>query len=238
MKHQEIGIGHRGIVDQKNSKVIQFDQASVFAEYCKVISDTFCPFLKPAEKANVLFATEYKVNADDLAGIQETMFYYGVMHVEALRRFRYQNRNSSKGILACDNVIFVLDDKFHGIDGQALFSWPHWLLKVLYSQVGVMIGKFWIGEKINGRNGLAIPEPPCHFFSIRSVIKERDPYFFTKAPQLLSQIIQSTDSLANVHKSLLPNGCNLDFASMMKHDYYQIVLEWGRKEWEKKGTKA
>lgn len=169
-------------------ETVDFNQSNEFSVYCETISNIFCPFLKPAESQKVLFATTYMLTGTNIKELQENMFYCGIIHMERLRQYRFKYENFSKGILACENVIFKLPQKFENIDGQRLFSWPHWLLKILYTQVGIMVGKFWIGEQLQGRNGLQIPSPPCHFFSLRSAIKERDPYFFTCAQQLLADL--------------------------------------------------
>ncbi|SEN02901.1 hypothetical protein [Lihuaxuella thermophila] len=222
------------MIQFKSRRVIKFSEPDPYSAYCLRISDGYCPFLKSAEKNDVLFATYYRLNGHTIEELQEEMFYYGVVHCEQLRQYRQHHQNSPKGILACENVIFDLPERFHNIDGEELFSWPHWLLKLLYTQVGVMVGKFWINEKATSRQGLSIPEPPCHFLSIRSAIKERDPYFFKKAPFLLPKLIESLDQGKNVHAPFLVSDCDISsIESMRRHRYYQSVFIWGKQEWER-----
>ncbi|EOO08756.1 hypothetical protein [Bacillus cereus] len=222
-----------------NKKIVKFTNDDNFSKYSLEISDKFCPYLKPAEKNNVLHLTEYKLSGNHMEELQEEIFYYGVIHTEELRRFRQNNKNSPKGILICENLKFISPPMFNEIDGEELFSWPHWLLKILYTKSGVMFGKFWIGEKTISRSGDKIPEPPCHFLSIRSVIKERDPYFFSKAPELLPQLIHSIDNGENVHTPLLPAGCDIfSMESMKKYKYFSIVLCWAQEQLNRKAEQS
>lgn len=92
-----------------------------------------------------------------------------------------------------------------------------------------MLGKFWINEELNSKKGVSIPSPPRHFLSIRSAIKSRDSYFLQKA--LSSIMLQSEDLGQNVHH-LLPEGCEINIESMRKHNYYQCVLNWGKRRVE------
>ncbi|MFC7442598.1 hypothetical protein [Laceyella putida] len=215
------------MVTLKERRMIQFNEENDFSRYCSAIADGFCPFLAPAEQQSVLFASHYRLDGESIFDLQEGMFYVGIVEIERFRRFRKGNIHSQKGILACENVIFELSAKFDDVDGKELFGWPHYLLKVLYTQVGIMLGKFWIKERDVSRDGLPIPEPPCHFLSIRSAVKSRDPFFFTEAPFLMSTLLESKDNGKNVHEFLLQNGCDISsIESMRNHHYYQQVKEW------------
>lgn len=62
-----------------------------------------------------------------------------------------------------------------------------------YTEVGVLFGKFWLGEEEDSKAGIPIPPPPYHILSIRSAIIKRDPKFFQKAPGLLGDLLESDD---------------------------------------------
>ncbi|RKL64950.1 hypothetical protein CR203_23365 [Salipaludibacillus neizhouensis] len=209
---------------------LKFSEETIFTNYLRSISKSFCPFLGPSENKNLLYATQYSLSGSDIKELQSQMFYYGVIHTEKLRKMRRSIPNKGDSLLVCENVIFKLPEELQCIDGKELFSWPHWTLKTLYTDVGVMFGKFWVGEKDTSRDNIPITEPPSNFFSIRSAIKTSDPYFFKKAPQLLPTLINSFDDVRDIHTHLLPGNCSIDdFQSMNEHNYYDVALEWAKK---------
>lgn len=212
----------------KNRWIIKFSHDDLFSSYCKTISETFCPYLKPSEQKQVLYATRYKLNGDTIDDIQENIFYYGVLHTELLRQERKNQIDKRKKLLICENVLFDIPKDFDH-HAEQLLSWAHWMLKQLYSQVGIMIGKFWTYEQIPSRKGEDIPPPPDHFLSIRSAIKSSDPYFFESDDLLLEELLHSEDKDQNVHAALLPSSCDIhNLSSMKKHEYYQIVYNWAK----------
>lgn len=164
----------------------------LLGEYVSSISLGFCPFLAPATNRGVVTYSVYDLGDCDAEQVQRAIFYLGLIHTEILRRVRAetlpQNRNS-----VCENLIFRFDGE-DAVDGKSMFGWPHWLLKLRYTGVGVLFGKFWKGEVEDSRGGIAIPPPPYHFLSIRSTVKQRDPAFFSKAPELLDTLQAATDS--------------------------------------------
>lgn len=224
-------MGARNMIEFKGRRIIKFNESNIFSRYCAEIADGFCPFLSSAEEQEVLFASYYDLNGNSISDLQENMFYCGIIEIERFRQFRKECLNNRERNLACQNIIFEFSQKFDGLDGKKLFGWPHYLLKVLYTQVGIMLGKFWIKEKDVGRNGLEIPEPPCYFLSIRSVVKSRDSLFFNEDKFLLPALLESKDKGQNVHKFLLPKECDVSSAeSMRKHHYYQHVKDWVKRE--------
>lgn len=208
---------------------IQFDQSDSFSRYCSQITD-YCPFLAPSEANQVLFSSTYKLDGRNLDELQEAIFYIGVVEIE---RFRYHRSHLLKTkTLYCENVILNLSSHWSKLNGEALFGWPHYLLKLLYTQVGIMLGKFWIGEQLVSRRGKSVPNPPCHFLSIRSAIKRRDAAFLHKTEFLSPVMLASDDHGQNVH-TLMPEGCQPDLIeSMKRHQYYRRVLNWGKRKAE------
>ena len=120
------------------------------------------------------------------------MFCIGLLHTENLRRARAEVPLQQRA-LVCENIIFRFESE-DSVDGAELFGWPHWLLKVRYTQAGVLFGKFWKSEEAMSRDSIPIPSPPYHMLSIRGSVKQRDPAFFTKAPELLDTLIAAEDS--------------------------------------------
>lgn len=209
---------------------IRFGQDDLFGDYCETISNSFCPFLRPAMEHKVLFVNRYSLSGRALEEFEENVFYIGVVEIERFRKLRMELKGVMK-VLLCENVIFDLGKLNQTIDGQKLFNWSHYLLKVLYTQVGIMLGKFWIKERDTSIRGQPIPEPPYHFLSIRSAIKPKDPEFFTKAKFLLPTLLESEDRGQNVHEHLLPIGCDItSIESMREHNYYHVVRNWVKSE--------
>lgn len=161
-------------------------------EYISSIGDRFCPFLVPSMARSMTTYSVYELDICDIGQVQELMFYIGLLHTEILRRVRF-DVSAQHRPLACENVFFRFEGE-DAVDGAALFGWPHWLLKIRYTQVGVMFGKFWKGEEAVSRDSVPIPPPPYHMLSLRSTVKRCDPAFFARAPELLESLIAAEDS--------------------------------------------
>ncbi len=80
-------------------------------------------------------------------------------------------------LITCENIIVRANP---GTDGPSLFGWPHFILKALYTENGLLFGKFCIGERDYSGDGRAIPVPPLHILSIRGAIKKKDHRFFQR----------------------------------------------------------
>jgi len=159
-------------------------------EYIDSIAGKFCPFIRPSTRAQSMRTSIYELSGVE-DQIEPSMFYLGLLHTEILRRVRFLTP-PHRAVLACENLIFRFDGEDQ-VDGKALFAWPHWLLKTRYTNVGIMFGKFWLGEEADSRLGQPIPAPPYHLLSIRSAVIKRDPQFFRKAPGLLGDLLTSND---------------------------------------------
>ena len=157
--------------------------------YVESISAGFCPYIGPSTKSNAMRNTVYEL--DESEGLEASIFYLGFLHTEIMRDARFKDP-SRVAVLSCDNLIFRFQSE-ETVDGRALFAWPHWLLKIHYTEVGVLFGKFWLGEQEESKAGVPIPPPPYHILSVRSAIIKRDPKFFQKAPGLLGDLLESDD---------------------------------------------
>lgn len=160
--------------------------------YITDIESRFCPFLEPSATKGLTSYSVYELGGWDMKQIQALMFCIGLLHTEILRRSR-TNVPLQQRYLVCENIFFRFDIE-DSVEGAELFGWPHWLLKVRYTQAGVLFGKFWKGEEAMSRSSIPIPPPPYHMFSIRGAVKQRDPAFFTKAPELLDTLIAAEDN--------------------------------------------
>lgn len=159
-------------------------------EYIESIAGSFCPFIPASTRANAMRNSVYQLSGG-YDQVEASIFYLGLIHTEMLRRTR-QAVSPREAVLACENLIFRFEGE-EEVDGKALFAWPHWVLKTEYTSVGVLFGKFWLGEIDTARSGRPIPPPPYHLLSIRSAVKKRDPQFFRKAPELLDDLLESND---------------------------------------------
>jgi hypothetical protein len=143
------------------------------------------------EEGVILFS-RHELIPGSLEHLEAQVFYLGLIHTELFRKHRRKQQTVKGWTLSCENVIFH-DPTLVG-KGRVLLDWPHWLLKALYTKTGVMFGKFWEGEESTSRDGRPIPPPPCDFLSIRSSVKPLDGRFFSLAPQLTDEYINSVDA--------------------------------------------
>ncbi len=200
---------------------------SGIASYFKSISQKFCPFMKPADDAGVLRYSFFSVQGS-FVEVERRIFAIGFVLTE---RFRWQRQNASKTserALMCENPIFEFQDTIE--NEQAVLAWPHWLLKLMYLEAGVMYGKFWKGEKENDRRGIPIPEPVCTFMSIRSAVKAKDVRFFEEQLEFVPTLEQSFDDgqdcLAKLALSQeLRSGTQRVVDDIRSHDPAQISRE-------------
>jgi len=206
-------------------EIVKFSHPDPFSQFCSTVADSFCPYLRPAEERNCLYLSTYVVQADNQAKAQEEMFYISIAHTEMLRKQRRFETRPGTALLICDNLSFIIEGHAAFRDMEKLISWPHWMLKNLYLDVGFMFGKFAVGQQRISRSGEDLPEPPIHFMSIRSLVKERDPYFFTKTPELLANAINAIDDGRNVHAPFLEESILENVEEMRKHSYFSNVLE-------------
>lgn len=206
---------------------VNFTSSDSFDRYCVQVKP-FCPYLSPAEAEQVLFVSYANLQShpEDVYSIQREIFYICLKVTEEIR-IKRRALGGRKGFLLCENIIFDLQQVPKSPDN--IFGWPHWLLKCLYSNFGLMFGKFWIGEKDTSRDGKPIPEPTFNFISIRSAVKSRDPYFLDATPGVLDRLINSIDSEENVHATLGFRDFQIrSLAEMMESEYYDYLVNWSK----------
>lgn len=209
-----------------NRKNVVFTEVEPFSNYCEQLKD-ICPYLIPSERSGLLFFEKWLPNSSlSNLQLQEELFYLAIELVEELRVERKKVQN---GLLICHNIIF--DNIADNQNGRSLLKWPHWILKSIYSRVGIMFGKFWFDERSTSRIGLEIPPPPCNFLSIRSAIVSKDPYFLDNTPSILQEMINSIDNGENVLSQFGLNEINID--AMKKINLFENAMNWSKHILEK-----
>ncbi|HKX33392.1 MAG TPA: hypothetical protein VJ302_37285 [Blastocatellia bacterium] len=174
-------------------------------DYLDAVSASFCPYINPSGLHNLLLFSEYRVDARDEESLCRNLFYVGLIHTEILRASRLQIDEKRGNLLACENLIFD-GEALNQIEGEDIFRWPHWFLKVLYTGRGVLFGKFWKGERVKSRDGRDVPVPPVHLLSIRSAVKPIDSRFFGITPELLEIHASSFDAGARAFDFPMSSG--------------------------------
>lgn len=184
-----------------------------------------CPFLKPALKYDSVINKSYQLNDKDFKKIEESIFWISLQATEEYRNVRRKLTNQKK-VLYNINLIFIYEE---GIQGNVL-DWPHYILKLLYSKVGVVFGKFHYGASRTDTNGILMPSPPFTHLSIRNAIKSKDTIFFNKVPHLVNDILISQDNCENV---LEPFGLSASEIHQLsngdRNELYQKIYNWAKK---------
>src|SRR5687767_8373983 len=108
-------------------------------EYCLRTGETFCPYLLPALKRRCVLFSLYQLEGEDEEALSETVFYLGIIHTELLRVARREAADPFERELVCENVLVTPPST---LQDSNILSWPHWLLKLLYTRFRIMFGKF------------------------------------------------------------------------------------------------
>jgi hypothetical protein len=215
-------------------------------EYINSVSSNHCPFIIPSIKNEVMYFSEYSLGNLTFENLQKYIFYTGLIHTYAFRLNRITENEHKKRLLFCENIIFKIEEN---IDGEKLFAFPHWYLKLLFTEKSILFGKFWKGETATNKNGIDITVPPFHLLSIRSAIKPIDKRFFTLTPELEEFYLNSEDDNQNVFhfikekvaKNILVEMSNLDYNSkdnkyvlsfidkLMDSELYFEIAKWAAK---------
>ena len=166
-----------------------------------------------------------QLDASGLFELQAEIFYAGIVQAELLRVER-RRVSGPLPVLLCKNILFEFCDPHADGEAWRLLSWPHWLLKLIYTDVKVVFGKFVRGRVEHDGRGLDLPAPPCHFLSVRSGVSVADDRFFSKTPDLLPAFRLSSDDGCDVHRALGFPACDLTRVEGMRAaGYYEQVLE-------------
>lgn len=140
-----------------------------------------CPYLGPSVQQGMTEWSAYRAEPGD----QPNLFALLVHYAEELRIARREI-----GPLVCRNIALIgpadLDT------ARRLMDWPAWLARNLYAPVQLMVGRFWIGVRLNDSKGTPMMPPPVSFFSLRAAIPHRDGLFLAaKLPDLMAVLATS-----------------------------------------------
>lgn len=209
---------------------VHLDDDTAFSKYCNEIGAKYCPYFITSGKHSVLFRYDLDLmHIGTIEAAQEELVLNSIILIEKLRLSRMKS-TPKIGLLTCYNLCFVVNGVLQN-EIEEIINWPHWILKCLYTEIGLMFGKFWIDEKLIGKLGDNISSPPINFLSIRSAIKPKDPYFLDDNKLIMKKMLQSYDKMQNVHKQF-----NIDFNESTKIDelrnihYYQTLKKWSEKQ--------
>jgi hypothetical protein len=164
------------LVEGRTTRPVSVD----FTQYIHAMS-THCPYLAPSVEHGLTRWTVYEA-AGPAPKVEEAVFHAGVRLAEEVRSLAGRPR----GALTCENIAVL------GV-GREVLAWPHWALKNLYTPVGVMFGKFPVGEQVGDHLGRIVPEPPVSFLVVRVAVRARDPLFLSRTPDLAATVEAAAD---------------------------------------------
>jgi hypothetical protein len=153
-------------------------------DYITTISRDYCPYLKKSMGNNYVSFTDYDLTT--YPNFEEIAFSLALIHAEGLRKFKSNTQLKAENILLCENLVFYTSSNSI-IDDTMFFQWLHWALKSIYTNKGLLFGKFWPHEVSKAKSGAFIPFPPDKILSIRSTVGKQDAHFFDITPQLIDQ---------------------------------------------------
>ncbi len=165
-----------------------------FDEYVRAMS-IHCPYLAPSVEHGLTGWTVYEATGA-APEVEEAVFHAAVRLAEEVRSLAKRPR----GALTCENIVVF------GA-GREVLAWPHWALKNLYAPVGVMFGKFPVGDQVTDHLGRLVPEPPVSFLVVRVAVRARDPLFLSRTPDLAATVEAAADDGRDVFAAEgLPRG--------------------------------
>ena len=194
------------------------------------IAENFCPYIRPAIEAKEFFQSQYSLAA--LRGLSidgraaEGLLYVGIVHAEWLRLRRGRSEKARE--LICDTIVINDDDHLSWEQLATVVMWPQWILKYLYSDIGIMFANFWRGYVSSATDGREIPPPPKSFFAIRSAVPPRDSQFLSNDAAIADFIRNSRDDGRNVHRPVAAIEVNetLSAAALRELRYFDRARSW------------
>ena len=130
--------------------------------------------------------------------------------------------------LICETILINDDDHLSWEQLASVVMWPQWILKYLYSGVGIMFANFWRGYQSSASDGREIPPPPKTFFAIRSAVPARDSGFLSNDAAVADFIKNSRDEGQNVHLPIAAFEVNrtLSAAALRDLRYFDRARLW------------
>jgi len=162
-----------------------------------------CPYLRPWISRCLTTWTGYAAGPEDCPALLGLL----VQTAETVRDAR-----RTSGPLACANIAVIGPSDIPA--AQSVLDWPHWIARNLYASVGLMIGKFWIGEQEDDKTGQPIMSPPVSFFSIRHSFPIKDARFLGTLPEVAAALAASVDDDRDVLAEQLGVACSPEAATL------------------------
>lgn len=171
---------HRQLSRPQVFRTTKLEDAN-WRHYVGVIAEDHCPFLARGMAIGSVTFSFYEI--DERSDWEEFCFALGVVHAELVRSERITRCSSPLAKLTCENLLFSPKRRL-GSEQELFFQWLHWGLKVIYTEAGLVFGKFWPDEIFVGRAGGIVQNPPEMMLSIRSTVGQKDAQFFDISPTL------------------------------------------------------
>lgn len=194
-----------------------------FIKYVEEIN-TICPYLKKSIEKNLLKCTEVVLNSDSTdEKLAKHIFYKSLILTEKFRRER-RNLSEKDMIFYTENIIFDVENSADR-QWEKIISWPHYMLKELFSSEQIMFGKFWKGEEtVSKITNKMLPVPDITFISIRTAVKSRDPRLLSKTKEFAKIIKESNlEQKVEYPPYILKNDKLLDFEELCESGYYESI---------------
>lgn len=191
-----------------------------------------CPFIEPAARAGVLFASEVTPDCQTAQDIHPRLFEQLTPRIERFRDDRRVLTEKHQRLLICHFVVMHLPPSLDR-DAVRLLNWPNWLgllLKQLYTRKEIVFG--FVRKNVSQRSSFAaaVPVAPFHALVIRSRVVGLDGRFFTGNQPLSQAMMQAEDDDADVHAAALGDVPDIrDPQAIRDANYYQRVQQWGQK---------
>lgn len=211
--------------------------STTLGAYFHSIGRDFCVYLRPAIDASALYLSQYsEAFLTDIGRgrLDAGLLSVAVVHTEWLRQQRRSLAdagNTRAATLLCDNIMVMNSEQYDWRTAKNVVDWPHFILKHIYSRVGVMFGKFWTHEETESLDGRQVPPPPTTFLSVRNAIVLRDPRLLKEQFDVAATIERANDSGENVLSDALGRPIEIDTLTaevateMGLYDFFRSKLE-------------
>ncbi|MFN2495096.1 MAG: hypothetical protein ABR608_04200 [Pseudonocardiaceae bacterium] len=142
-----------------------------------------CRYLGPSVQRGLTGWSAYHADPGD----QPDLFALLVHQAEELRTARRE-----AGPLVCRNI--AIAGPTTNDAARRLMDWPAWLARNLYAPVQLMVGRFWVGVRLDDSKGEPMMPPPVSFFSLRAAVPHREGLFLSaKLPDIMAVLAASPD---------------------------------------------
>lgn len=192
-----------------------------FLNYMKKTYD-FCPYLENSHNRNLVKVNSIILTNKTPEQLSEELFY---IFLESVEIFRLNRSRIEKKLIPFYTLNIVFDvESDTNYNWEEIISWPHYMMKYLYSKEQIMFGKFWKDEmtKSKFKEG-NIPVPDINFLSVRTAVKNKDPQLLSKSKKLATEIENSSITNKSVIK-INENTIDIfNIEELKESDYYNYL---------------